>query len=111
MLIIRNNTTESINFVPENNGMNFFVYNPNSTEPYNANITYTENGLRLFRPNKYWVAVPNNDIFNNDFEIILNLTLPEIPWFSVEFLSACGFSIGPNGVRTHQLSGEAAGGG
>ena len=80
LLIIRNNTTESINFVPENNGVDFFVYNPNSTEPYNANITYTENGLRLFRPNKYWVAVPNNDIFNNDFEIILNLTLPEIPW-------------------------------
>ena len=78
--IITANSEEFILFTPENNGVDFFVYKPNTLDPYNAKITYSENGLKLFRPNKYWVAVPNNISFNNDFEIILNLTFPEIPW-------------------------------
>ena len=41
---------------------------------------YNEFGLKLYRPNKYWVAVENNFNFNEDFEIILNLSFPEIPW-------------------------------
>ena len=58
----------------------FFVFKPNTLEDYKANITYENNGIKLFRPNKYWVAINNEFDFTNDFQIILNLTLPEIPW-------------------------------
>ena len=77
------NTTESnnlIEFSKEYENDTFFVFKPNTTELYNANIMYNEFGLKLYRPNKYWVAVENNFNFNEDFEIILNLSFPEIPW-------------------------------
>ena len=77
------NTTESnnvIEFNKEYENDTFFVFKPNTTEFYNANIMYNESGLKLYRPNKYWVAVENTFNFNDDFEIILNLSFPEIPW-------------------------------
>ena len=77
------NTSDSskvIEFNKEYENDSFFVFKPNTTEFYNANIMYNEFGLKLYRPNKYWVAVENNFNFNEDFEIILNLSFPEIPW-------------------------------
>ena len=74
------NTTNTIKFSREKLGTEYFVFKPNSLSPYNANITFENNGLKTFRPNKYWIAIENNYDFTNDFEIILKLSFPEIPW-------------------------------
>ena len=72
--------TKKIIFEKQKQNEDFFVFKPNTQEDYKANITYENNGIKLFRPNKYWVAINNEFDFTNDFQIILNLTLPEIPW-------------------------------
>ena len=72
--------TKKIIFEKQKQNEDFFVFKPNTLEDYKANITYENNGIKLFRPNKYWVAINNEFDFTNDFQIILNLTLPEIPW-------------------------------
>ena len=58
----------------------YYVFKPNTVAPYTANITFDSGGIKLFRPNKYWLAIDNEFDFQNDFEIILKLSLPEIPW-------------------------------
>jgi hypothetical protein len=73
-------TIQTIEFTKENLGTEYFVFKPNSISPYNANITFENNGLKAYRPNKYWIAIENNYDFRNDFEIILKLSFPEIPW-------------------------------
>ena len=75
-----NELSNKVDFNEINLGKEYFVYKPNSLEDYTSKITYEENGIKLFRPNKYWVAVNNEYDFNQDFEIILNLSFPEIPW-------------------------------
>ena len=78
--IFDTNNTKTINFTEDNLGKDYFVFKPNTVSPYNANITFENNGIKLFRPNKYWVAIENNYDFTNDFEIILKISVPEIPW-------------------------------
>ena len=73
-------TMQTIKFTKENLGTEYFVFKPNSISPYNANITFENNGLKSYRPNKYWIAIENNYDFRNDFEIILKLSFPEITW-------------------------------
>ncbi len=75
-----NQSSNIINFIEEKQNNTFFVFNPNSEDLYTSNITYETNGIKLYRPNKYWLAVENNYDFNQDFEIILEVSLPEIPW-------------------------------
>ena len=75
-----NRTTQTVKFNKDNLEKDYFVFKPNSLSSYNANITYENNGIKLFRPNKYWLAIENKYDFTNDFEIILKLSLPEIPW-------------------------------
>ncbi len=74
------NGTKSIVFTKENLNKEYFVYKPNSTDIYTSNITFSEDGIKLFRPNKYWIAFENQYHFNDDFEIILKINFPEIPW-------------------------------
>jgi len=74
------NNNSKIMFTEQNLNKNYFVFKPSETNQYNAKITYENGGLKLFAPNKYWLAVPNDYIFDGDFEIILNISLPEIPW-------------------------------
>ena len=75
-----NQTSNEIKFNEENQNNTFFVFNPNSDDLYTSKITYETNGIKLFRPNKYWLAIENIYDFNQDFEIILEVSLPEIPW-------------------------------
>ena len=82
-----NELSKKVNFDEVNLGKEYFVYKPNSLEDYTSKITYDENGIKLFRPNKYWVAVNNEFDFNQDFEIILNLSFPEIPWETQTLIS------------------------
>ena len=65
----------------------YYVFKPNTVAPYTANITFDSGGIKLFRPNKYWLAIDNEFDFQNDFEIILKLSLPEIPWERQTLLS------------------------
>ena len=71
---------KTIKFNKEYLGKEYFVFKVNSISPYTSNITFENNGIKLFRPNKYWVAIENNYDFSQDFEIILKLSFPEIPW-------------------------------
>ena len=48
-----NELSKKVNFDEVNLGKEYFVYKPNSLEDYTSKITYDENGIKLFRPNKY----------------------------------------------------------
>ena len=80
LYIVTDTENEKIIFKNENLNKDYFVFKPNESNQYNAKITFENEGIKLFAPNKYWIAVPNKFDFNGDFEIILKLSLPEIPW-------------------------------
>jgi hypothetical protein len=85
--IISKSESKKVNFEKDNLNENFFIYQPNSLNNYNSKITFEEQGLKLFRPNKYWVSIENQFDFNEDFEIIIQLSLPEIPWETQTLIS------------------------
>ena len=77
--IISKSKVQNILFAEDNLNTDYFVFKPNQINSYNAKITFENNGIKLFRPNKYWLAINNNSDFSEDFEIILNLSFPQIP--------------------------------
>ena len=80
-LIIKDqNKIHEINFINEKLGEDYFVFKPNTFDSYNSKITFEQEGIKLFRPNKYWLAIDNNFDFQNDFEIIIEISFPELPW-------------------------------
>ena len=83
-----NQSSNEIKFIEEKQNNTFFVFNPNSKDLYTSKITYETNGIKLFRPNKYWLAIDNDYELNKDFEIILELSLPEIPWETNTLISS-----------------------
>jgi len=85
--IISKNEIKKVEFNEDNLNKRFFVYKPNSLNLYNSKITFEDQGLKLFRPNKYWVSIENQFNFNEDFEIILHLSFPEIPWETQTLIS------------------------
>ncbi len=80
LTITSKNISNEIIFNQDYQNNQFYVFKPNSIDPYTSKITYESDGIKLFRPNKYWVAIENNFDFNEDFEIVLQVSLPEIPW-------------------------------
>ena len=78
--IFDNNKFQTIQFYEEYLGDKYYVFKPNQISPYTANISYEKEGIKLFRPNKYWIAIENEYDFSDNFEIILKLSFPEIPW-------------------------------
>ena len=78
--IFDNNKVQTIQFSEEYLGDKYYVFKPNQITPYTANISYEKEGIKLFRPNKYWIAIENEYDFSDNFEIILKLSFPEIPW-------------------------------
>ena len=85
--IISKSESKKVNFEKDNLNENFFIYQPNSLNNYNSKITFEDQGLKLFRPNKYWVSIENQFDFNEDFEIIIQLSIPEIPWETQTLIS------------------------
>ena len=85
--IISKNEIKKVEFNEDNLNKRFFVYKPNSLNLYNSKITFEDQGLKLFRPNKYWVSIENQFDFNEDFEIVLHLSFPEIPWETQTLIS------------------------
>ena len=80
-LIIKDqNKIHEINFINEKLGEDYFVFKPNTFDSYTSKITFEQEGIKLFRPNKYWLAIDNNFDFQNDFEIIIEISFPELPW-------------------------------
>ena len=68
----------------KNRDLEYNVFLSSSDNFYNNKndgpLVYEERGLKLLRPRSYWVALPNkNDISRSDFEIILKLSLNDIP--------------------------------
>ena len=61
------NKNEKIIFDEKSLNQDYFVFKPNELNSYNAKITYESDGLKLFSPNKYWLAVPNNTNFSERF--------------------------------------------
>ena len=78
---------QKIVFSQDNLDNDYYVFKPNSLSNYNSKITFQDDGIKLFRPNKYWLAIDNNYNFNDNFEIILELILPEIPWETQTLIS------------------------
>ena len=85
--IFSKSDSKKITFEEDNLNKNFFIYQPNSLNNYNSKITFEDQGLKLFRPNKYWVSIENQFDFNEDFEIIIHLSIPEIPWETQTLIS------------------------
>ena len=85
--IFSKSDSKKVTFEEDNLNENFFIYQPNSLNNYNSKITFEEQGLKLFRPNKYWVSIENQFDFNEDFEIIIQLSIPEIPWETQTLIS------------------------
>ena len=85
--IISKNEIKKVEFNEDNLNKKFFIYKPNSLNLYNSKITFEDQGLKLFRPNKYWVSIENQFDFNEDFEIVLYLSFPEIPWETQTLIS------------------------
>ena len=85
--IISKNEIKKVEFNEDNLNKKFFIYKPNSLNLYNSKITFEDQGLKLFRPNKYWVSIENQFDFNEDFEIVLHLSFPEIPWETQTLIS------------------------
>ena len=79
-IFISKDKTQKIIFNEQNLNKDYFVFRPNSEKLYTSKITFENNGIKLFRPNKYWIAVDNNFNFQDDFEIVLKIAFPEIPW-------------------------------
>ena len=85
--IINDDKIRKINF--EKNGLDneYSLYEVNSLRKYNGKVIFDDNGIQLLRPNKYWLAIDNEFNFNEDFEIILEVSLPEIPWETQTLIS------------------------
>ena len=80
-LEIRNqNKVRKIYFKESYLNKDFYLYEPNTFKNYTKEVIFDDHGIQLLRPNKYWLAVDNNFNFNEDFEVILELSFPEIPW-------------------------------
>ena len=80
-LIIKDqNKIQEIDFINEKLGEDYFVFKPNTFDSYTSKITFEQEGIKLSRPNKYWLAIENNFDFQNDFEIIIEISFPELPW-------------------------------
>ena len=78
--IVSSNGSKKIFFTEEYQNNTYYVFNPNLDTFYKANITYENNGIKLYRPNKYWIAIENDFDFSSDFDLIIELSFPEIPW-------------------------------
>ena len=80
LMIKDKNKIEDISFIKKNLGEDYFVFKPNTFDNYTSNITFEQEGIKLFRPNKYWLAIENSYDFQNDFEITMEISFPELPW-------------------------------
>ena len=80
-LEIRNeNKVKKINFEETLLNKDFFLYEVNTLNNYTKEVVFNDYGIELLRPNKYWLAINNDFNFNEDFEVILEVSFPEIPW-------------------------------
>ena len=82
--ISTSNNFKEINFVENNRNKEYFIFLPMSDQNYDnrndGKIVFQDNAIKLKRPRSYWVALPNeNNISGQDFEVVLQLELNNIP--------------------------------
>ena len=94
--IKNNDNFKKIIFDKENLNQDFYIFKINSLLSYDRQVNISEKGLELQRPNKYWVAIDNDYNFQKDFEIIIELTIPEIPWETQTLISNTSSFTGEN---------------
>ena len=81
VIINTKGNTKKVKFIPENINKSYKVYEVASKEEFNSNVSFSDFGIVMYNPTKYWVSVENEDYnFNDDFEISLHLKVPEIIW-------------------------------
>ena len=78
------NTKKEINFIENNRDKDYFIYLPMTDQYYDnrndGKIVYKDDAINIKRPRSYWIALPNeNNISGEDFEIIIQLELDNIP--------------------------------
>jgi len=74
------NFNDKITFNRNNLSKEFKVLFPNTLNEYINNITFLEEGIKAYNPNKYWIStIEKYDLSKKDFQIILYLNLDEIP--------------------------------
>ena len=77
-------TKKEINFIENNRDKDYFIYLPMTDQYYDnrndGKIVYKDDAIYIKRPRSYWIALPNeNNISGEDFEIIIQLELDNIP--------------------------------
>ncbi len=77
-------TKKEINFIENNRDKDYFIYLPMTDQYYDnrndGKIVYKDDAINIKRPRSYWIALPNeNNISGEDFEIIIQLELDNIP--------------------------------
>jgi hypothetical protein len=84
VIVNSGNNKKEINFTEDNRDKDYFIYLPMSNQYYDnrndGKIVYKDDAIKLKRPRSYWIALPNeNNISGEDFEIIIQLKLDNIP--------------------------------
>jgi len=84
VIVNAGNNKKEINFTEDNRDKDYFIYLPMSNQYYDnrndGKIVYKDDAIKLKRPRSYWIALPNeNNISGEDFEIIIQLKLDNIP--------------------------------
>ena len=74
-------SSEKVDFTIDGLNKEYYVYKPGQLNKYTSKIYFTDYGIELKNPNYYWLNIENKDFqFNQDFEILLELKIPEIIW-------------------------------
>ena len=78
--ILTNQYDRKFTMSKQKRGIDYEIFSPLNINQFEDDVEYKNNSIRLERPRKYWVALPNEiNLFEKDFEIIVELNLNAIP--------------------------------
>ena len=88
VIINTKGNSQKVQFTERDLNKTYNVYEVAKEEEYNSKVTFSEFGIVMYNPTKYWLSIENEDYdFNDDFELILNLKVPEIIWEEAVLIS------------------------
>tara|TARA_B100001027_G_scaffold162708_1_gene115185 strand:- start:1619 stop:3604 length:1986 start_codon:yes stop_codon:yes gene_type:complete len=78
--ILTNQYDREFTMSKQKRGIDYEIFSPLNINQFEDDVEYKNNSIKLERPRKYWVALPNEvNLFEKDFEIIIELNLNSIP--------------------------------
>ena len=78
--ILTNQYDREFTMSKQKRGIDYEIFSPLNINQFEDDVEYKNNSIRLERPRKYWVALPNEvNLFEKDFEIIVELNFNSIP--------------------------------